>query len=65
VALTTKRKRRKPDRKRSTVSVSITWELYDRLDTVANEENAPIASVIAALLAKYQTATKGNKNEAL
>ena len=47
------------------MSVSITWELYDRLDTVANEENAPIASVIAALLAKYQTATKGNKNEAL
>lgn len=65
MALTTKRKKRNPNRKRSTVSVSVTWELYDRLDDLAMEENAPIASVIAALMAKYQTATKGNKNEAL
>lgn len=58
MALTTKRKRRKPDRKRSTVSVSVTWELYDRLDELANEENTPIASVIAALLENYKRDTE-------
>ncbi len=49
-----KRKKRKPDRKRATATVSVTWGLYDRLDTLAAKENAPIASVIEGLLDHFQ-----------
>lgn len=44
-------KTRTPDReKRATATVSLTWNLYDRLDKIAVEENTSIAKVVEGLL---------------
>ena len=45
---------RNPDRaKRSTASVSVPWELYDRLNALADKEAASIAQVIDALVDEH------------
>lgn len=46
--------RRKPKRNRPSASVSMTWELYDRLDRLAAERNVSVARVVDALLTKYE-----------
>ena len=48
------RKKRNPDRSRPTASISIAWDLYDRLDALAEQEHAPIAHVIEALVDDHE-----------
>lgn len=51
-----KKTERKQDRaKRSTASVSVPWELYDRLNALADKEAASIAQVIDALLDEHES----------
>tara|TARA_R110000744_G_scaffold100364_6_gene193638 strand:- start:434 stop:637 length:204 start_codon:yes stop_codon:yes gene_type:complete len=53
---------RNPKRtKRSSASVSVSWEIYDRLDKLATEENAPISKIITGLVDKYAIKRKAKK----
>lgn len=51
--LLTEAPRRRPNRKRATITISLPWALYDRLDTLAIQERTSIARVIQGLLSQY------------
>lgn len=44
------RKERNPNRNQNAARVSIAWDVYDRLDTLAIAENASITEVVRGLL---------------
>ena len=46
----TTRKERNPNRNQNAARVSIAWDVYDRLDTLAIAENASITEVVRGLL---------------
>ena len=48
------KKPRKPNRDQNAARVSIAWDVYDRLDTLATSENASLSEVIRGLLDKYE-----------
>lgn len=52
----------KPDRPRSTISVSLPLGLKLDLQALAEEENTSIAKIVAGLLSHYN-ATEAAKNE--
>ena len=44
------KKPRNPSRKTNAARVSIAWDVYDRLDTLALQENASLTEVIRGML---------------
>ena len=48
------KKERKPNRTQNAARVSLAWDVYDRLDTLAIGENASLSEVIRGLLDKYE-----------
>ena len=43
-------RKRNPNRNQNAARVSIAWDVYDRLDTLAIAENASITEVVRGLL---------------
>lgn len=52
----TQKKTRNPSRTKQlgSVSVSVSWGVFDRLDTLATAENASIGRVIEGLLTEHE-----------
>jgi predicted CopG family antitoxin len=48
------KKPRNPSRNTNAARVSIAWDVYDRLDTLALQENASITEVIRGLIDEHE-----------
>lgn len=57
-------KNRTPKREnRGSISVSIPWGLYDRLDPLAQAENTSISSIVEGLLDAHESKTETRSEE--
>lgn len=48
------RQERSPNRGRTFSTISLTWDVYDKLDKIATDNSASLSATIAALISFYE-----------
>jgi predicted transcriptional regulator len=54
MALAKQKSKRNPDRKKSTANVSLPWDVYDRLDKLAESEKTSLGRIVEGLIDYYE-----------